>query len=140
MRTSRGFRVVTVALLLSLAAGLPGCVYDAYGPGPSAVRQPGYHYDYYYYPGASVYFNVYSGYYYYRSNNVWLRARALPSYIYLGPRVSLRIWSDRPYTYYNVHRERYRPSPSYRPNPTRDHRERRYDTDHHERYMKRYSH
>ncbi|MGA8260334.1 MAG: hypothetical protein WB783_09005 [Arenicellales bacterium] len=138
MHTSRRLRVLTTVLFLGLAAGLPGCVYDAYGPGPAAVGHPAYYYDYYYYPGASVYFNLYSGYYYYRSNNVWIRARALPSYIYLGPRVSLRIWSDRPYTYYNVHRERYRPGPSYRPSPGRDHGERRYDADRHQQYLKRY--
>lgn len=140
MNSIRSFRLVTAALLVSLVTLLPGCAYDVYGPGPSAVQHPAYYYDYNYYPGAGVYFNIYSGYYYYRSNNVWMRARVLPSSIYLGPHVGLRIWSDRPYTYYNAHRERYHPARSYHPSAARNRTERRNNYDRHEQYLKRYRH
>lgn len=139
MEINNRFKLPAAAWLLALTMLLPACVADVYGPGPYTQPQnPAYYYDYSYYPNSGVYFNYYSGYYYYRSNNARMRVRTLPPHVYLGSRVALRIKSDRPYTYYNVHRQRYRPSPGYHPDPTRDRRERSYNRDHHEQYLKRY--
>lgn len=121
--------------MLALAGVMTSC---APAPYPSYSPHPAYFYDYAYFPGPGVYFNYYSGYYYYRSHNAWVQARALPPDIYLGPRVALRIWSDRPYTYYQVHHKRYRPPASYHPSRSKDRYERSYNHEHHQQYLKRY--
>ena len=140
MTSIQRYRLLVAGAFLALTAVISGCAYDVYGPAPDGGGQAAYYYDYDYYPAAGVYFNFYSGYYYYRSNNVWVRARLLPAHIYLGPRVALRIRSDKPYTYYSIHRERYRPSRSYQPSAARNQTERRYNQQRHERYLREYRH
>lgn len=131
-----------MASMLLLLAILPGCVY--YDPAPYSrpdVRyQSPYYYDYHYYPSTGIYFNVYSGRYYYRSRNRWIQARVLPPHIYIGPRerIHLRIWSDQPYRNYNLHRQRFRPHPGYRHVPDRNRFERRYNRNQHDQYLRRY--
>lgn len=101
--------------------------------------RPPQNYDYHYYPSARAYFHLYSDYYYYRPYNTWLRVRTLPPGIYLGPRerVHLRVWSNKPYLYHDIHRQRYHPYPGYRRDPNRDRYERRYNRTRHEQYQRR---
>lgn len=137
--------VAVVATLLTAVVTLAaGCAYETYRPGPytrSPVQyRPMYTYDYHYYPSAQVYFHVYSGYYYYRPYDAWLRVRTLPPHIYLGPseRIHLRIWSAPPYIQHDIHRKRYRPHPNYRRDRNLDRYERRYNARHYQEYRRRY--
>ncbi|HSH42455.1 MAG TPA: hypothetical protein VK973_10075 [Arenicellales bacterium] len=144
MRNTLRSRAAAAALLASIAVLVSGCAYDVYHPGPrysSTVQyRPAYTYDYHYYPSARVYFHLYSGYYYYRPYNTWLRVRTLPPNIYLGPqeRVQVRIWSNKPYLRHQVHSQRYRPHPDFRRDPRHDRYERRYNDRHHQLYMRPY--
>jgi hypothetical protein len=65
--------------------------------------------DYYYYPGARVYFHPWSGYYYYSDGGHWLRTRTLPemAFIYGNERVLVRVSGHPPYYYYDRHRKGY---------------------------------
>ena len=53
----------------------------------------------YYYPYWSVYFNISTGYYYYRDGVTWIKVRTLPSRFILDDRDRVRIVvnSDKPY-------------------------------------------
>lgn len=144
MFCKRQFIKAPVALFLGLTALLSACAYDAYYPGPysspPAAHHPVHYYDYHYYPGAGVYFHLYSGYYYYRSGGAWVRFSILPPLIHIDSRdrIQLRIWSDKPYTHYRTHSERYHPYPGYHPDRDRDRYERKYNRSHHERYLRLY--
>lgn len=144
MPTMKLTRAAITILVTAIAALTAGCAYDVYRPGPygrSVVTyRPAYTYDYHYYPSARVYFHLYSGYYYYRPYNTWLRVRRLPPHIYLGPgeRVHLRIQSAPPYLRHDIHRKRFRPHPNYQRSRERDRYERRYNSRHHRQYFERY--
>lgn len=131
-------------VLLALITLFAGCAPRVYHTGtyvPPRVRYSSpYYYDYHYYPSVKVYFNLYSGWYYYRSGPGWVHARTLPSRFYLSPRdrVHLRIWADVPYRHFATHQERFRPYPSYRHNRDYNRFERRYNRSHHEQYLRRY--
>jgi hypothetical protein len=115
-----------------LVAVLVGCV--AEGPVPPA---PGpYWYDYYYYPSVGVYFDIYSGNYYYRSGDRWAHSPALPPTIHLDQRDRHRFESRERKPYHNdqQHRERFKPLPSYKPNQDHDRQEREYNRKSHEQY------
>lgn len=146
MHSHSRFRLLPLILLLGTAVLTPSCAYDSYGPRPytrpATHYRPAYYYDYHYYPSAGVYFNLYSGYYYYRSGGIWVRARVLPSRIYLGPRdrIHMRIWADKPYAYYSLHRQRFSPPPHYQRDRDRNRFERSYNRSHHEQYLRRYRH
>ncbi|MEJ2687772.1 MAG: hypothetical protein P8124_11305 [Gammaproteobacteria bacterium] len=132
-------RIGLVALLLTAtAAGLSGCA-AYYGP-PAYAHSP-YYYDYYYYPHAHVYFQIYSGEYYYRSGGTWRRSRTLPKNIYLDrrDRVPMHIPGKTPYTH-NTQRPQARPAPSphYQRTPQRNRQERQNNQRHHEEYRQRY--
>ena len=126
-------------LLTATAAGLSGCA-AYYGPPATYVRSP-YYYDYYYYPHADVYFQIYSGEYYYRSGGAWRRSRALPKNVYPDrrDRGPMHIPGKTPYTH-NVQRPQARPSPNrqYQRSPQQNREERQNNTRRHEEYRKRY--
>lgn len=136
--------LVTVALMVLLPTVVTGCAYHHYDPVPYSRPQVRYHspyyYDYHYYPSVGVYFNVYSGRYYYRSHSTWVQSRVLPPNIYIGPRerIHLRIWSDQPYRHYDLHRQRFRAHPGYRHDPDRNRFEHRYNLSQHNRYLRKY--
>jgi len=144
MRTTTRSRAAMAALFAAVMTLASGCAYDTYRPGPyarsSVYYRPAYLYDYHYYPSTRVYFHVYSGYYYYRPYNTWLRVRKLPPHIYLGPgdRIHLRIRVAKPYLGHDIHRKRFRSHPRYRHDRARDRYERRYNRRHHLDYRKRY--
>ena len=135
---------LALPLSAGLIAALAGCGHGPYHPGPYSrphVRYSSpYYYDYHFYPSTGVYFNVYSGRYYYRFGGRWVNARSLPSHIYIGPgdRIHTRIWSDRPYLHRDLHRKRFRPHPYYRRHWERNRFERRYNRNNHRRYVQRY--
>lgn len=130
----------SLALALTLAAGLTGCA-AYYHEGPPVYRSAYYHYPYYYYyyPSTGVYFHIYSGYYYYPDGTRWIRVRDLPPRYHLDRHDRIPLWidADKPYSRYTQHRERYRPDPHYRPDPARDPEERRHNRQEHERYRNR---
>ena len=63
--------------------------------------------DYFYYPNSDVYFHMYSGNYYYRNDNQWIRSRHLPKQTYLDQRVrrQLVIKETEPYHHHREHRQ-----------------------------------
>jgi len=125
---------LTVAAVMLLAAACNG---PAYRAGPAA-----YSHDYYYYPHTDVYYRIYTGDYYYRSGDDWLRVRVLPRSVYLDPRVrvTLRIDDPRPYVRHREHRAAHPPPPGYRfvPDRDRDRAEREHNLRRHEEYRERY--
>lgn len=144
MRRNKRLAAAIAILLAAVVLIASGCAYDGYRHGPyaraPAHSRPPHYYDYHYYPSARVYFHLYTGHYYYRSRDTWIRVRNLPAHAYLGPRdrVKLRIWSDRPYVHYRTHRQRFLPRPGYRPDRSRDRFERSYNRRHHQQYLRRY--
>lgn len=105
----RGASLLAVGLS---AAGLAGC--------EVAVVRPAYgRFDYYYYPDVNVYFHVWTGYYYYYVDGVWVRATVLPGYILLDPvyRQVLVIEDPLPYRHNAQHRQRYARPAQVRPAP-----------------------
>jgi len=130
MKTLAWYRMYRVALLLGAAVMATGCAYDMYDTYDSrpVYRDDSYLYDYYYYPSIGVYFHLYSGYYYYHDDRNWYRSRKLPPRYRLDSHDRIKFYdrSERPYLHFDSHREEYRPSPEYRPDPDRDRSEREY--------------
>ena len=123
-------------ILAVLLLGGAGCTYaPRYDDGP-------YAYDYYYYPHVGVYFHLFSGHYYYRDHDRWLRVRALPPHIVLDHRVrrSLVIRDPQPYRHHEQHRAQYRAPPAFRHEPRYDRPEREHNRRLHEEYRKRWDH
>lgn len=139
MPTLKRLSVLRLFLAGSLAVAASGCVYVPNQPVPRSNAP--YYYDYYYYPHADVYFQLYTGEYYYRSGGNWRQARALPPNIYLDPgdRRQLRIENDKPYTQ-DQHRQAQPAPPGYRykPDPARDREERQNNTRRNDEYRKKY--
>ncbi len=129
-----------VALTALLLAGIVGCS-GYYRGGPPIYRSAYYHYPYhyYYYPSTSVYFHISSGYYHYRDGDYWRRAKKLPPKYHLDSHDRVRVWidTDKPFTRYKEHKDRYKPKPDFRPDPKRDPEERRNNERMHERYRNR---
>jgi len=130
MRISRNLKG-----LLIIVAGLAvtGCAVTVREPGPPAAGYGsayGYYDDYYYYPSARVYFQIYTGYYYYWAGNRWLRSRVLPGHIRLhaDDRHRLTIKDRYPYLRDHEYQRQYRPRPSQRYNEGDDRRERELNT------------
>ena len=122
MNRLKKIKVTLLGGLLTLM--LSSCVY---GPGYHHPNSAFYYpYGYYYYPNVSVYFQYSTGFYFYLSNNVWIRTKVLPPYIRLSPsqRIHLDIKSSKPYLYHKQHTEQYRPRPNYKPAPQLDRKER----------------
>ncbi|MGA7802893.1 MAG: hypothetical protein WCC36_19005 [Gammaproteobacteria bacterium] len=131
----------TVPLALLAAAALAACVAYPYQGAPPSYAQSPYYYDYYYYPHADVYFQLYTGEYYYRSGGSWRRSRSLPNTIYLDGRnrSQLRIPGNTPYGRDRDRRSVQRaPGPSYQRNPTQNREARRYNERRHEEYRQKY--
>ncbi|WP_125932033.1 hypothetical protein [Thiosocius teredinicola] len=121
-------------ILVGIAVALNACVYAPPHERPPAHR---YDYDYYYYPDVNVYFHLFSGHYYYRDHDRWLRVKVLPSHIYLDHRVRrpLMIKEPQPYRHHERHRAEYRPPANYRREPKydraeRDHNRRQFEVYH----------
>jgi hypothetical protein len=105
MQRRRFIRLLSGGAVVALDFGLAGC----YSPG-HYPRRPNY--GYYYYPGVNVYFHIYTGYYFYRVDGAWRRARSLPSHIYLSRRDRRQIYIREPRPYdrnLEHHREYNRP-------------------------------
>jgi hypothetical protein len=102
MNRRRFFQLMLGGALTTFGSGLTACA--VYRPYP---RNP--HYNYYYYPDVDVYFHIYTGYYYYVVDHVWVRSRTLPHYIYLSPaqRRTLSIHDAHPYTRNRAHRRQF---------------------------------
>lgn len=128
---------IWIALMVALVTA--ACTYAPARRGPP---YPDYYYDYYYYPHTDVYFQLYTGEYYYRTGRDWHRARILPRVIYLDPRerVTIRIRDPKPYLHAPAHRKAYPPPPNYRyvPNRERDRAEREHNLRQHEQFRDRY--
>ena len=65
---------------------------------------------YYYYPSAGVYYNVATSSYFYLNGGAWQVGISLPTTVVIDPSayVSLELDTDRPYLYYEEHRNKYR--------------------------------
>lgn len=124
--------------IAAIFPGLAGC----YGPAPYGPPHPTppQYYDYYYYPHVDVYFHIYTGWYYYRSGDVWRRTRRLPPHIRLDPRYRrpIVVRDDPPHRKYPEHRKTYPPPRDWRPEPRQDRRERDDNRRQHEEYLKRW--
>lgn len=131
----RAILVSLIPVLMTSAASisLTGCA--AYYDRPSPVYQRSVYtpYDYYYYPSVQIYFNVATGYYYYRDGAIWLRTRILPSRYLLDSRDRVRvvIKSDKPYLWNEQHRATYQKNPAYKVDRARDLQERNYHGNQH---------
>ena len=131
----------TFPLVLLAAAALTACVAYPYRGQPAPYASAPYYYDYYYYPQADVYFQLYTGEYYYRSGGGWRRSRSLPDNIYLDRRYreQLRIPDKTPYAHDRDRRSLQRaPGPGYQRNPAQNREERRENERRHEEYRQRY--
>lgn len=129
-----------MALGTLLLASIVGCS-GYYRGGPPVYRSEYYNYPYhyYYYPSSSVYFHLSSGHYHYLDGDFWKRANKLPPKYHLDHRDRVPVWldTDKPFTRYKGHRDKYRPRPDFRPDPKRDSEERRNNERMHERYRNR---
>lgn len=128
----------TLAIAFLAAVALAGCVAYPYG-GPGYYASSPYYYDYYYYPHADVYFQLYTGEYYYRSGGAWRRSRTLPPNIYLDrrDREQLQIRDKTPYARDRDRRSTIR-TPTYQRNPAYNREERQYNERRHEEYRQKY--
>jgi hypothetical protein len=133
--------IETLSFVLAVTLGLVACApYPPHGPPPPPPR-PAYYYDYYYYPHADVYFQIYTGEYYYRHGNTWRRSRTLPRNIYLHPRdrEHLRIRDKKPYARDHERRAAERASGHrYNRDPERNRQERQHNRRSYEQYRKNY--
>jgi hypothetical protein len=118
--------------VLVLVIGIAGCAVE----GPIPPGPVPYWYDYYFYPSVGVYFNIHSGYYYYRSGGRWVHTLILPPTIRLDQkdRHSFRSKEPEPFRNDREHRDRFKPIPHYQPNRDRDHREREFNRETHKQY------
>lgn len=127
-----GLLLVGLSLL-----GLTACTYA-----PRYDDPPAYRSDYYYYPSVGVYFHLFSGDYYYRDGDRWLRTRVLPRHIALDHRLRrpLVIRDPEPYRHNASHRERYAPPPGFKRDPRYDRPERERNGRQHREYRERWQH
>lgn len=118
-----------LAVLALVVIGLSSCVVE----GTSGL------YDYYYYPSASVYFNIHSGYYRYYDHGRWIRSSTLPPTIHLSPRDRHFFQTREPEPFHRnrQYQERFKPTPHYQPNAEHDRQERRFDRDAYNRYKRK---
>ena len=89
-----------------------------------------------------MYFQIYTGEYYFRAGSAWHRSRVLPTTIYLDPRDrhELHIRDDKPYVRDREYRQSIKPAPGYRyePNRAQDRDARRYNERRTQEYRKKY--
>lgn len=115
MKPATAVKLAAGMLLATSTLTLAGCYVEPYhrpGPPPHAPAH-GYRwhqYDYFYYPSVGVYFNIYSGTYYYRDGHSWRHSTWLPPKIVIQPRerVQIRIQDKHPWKHDWEYRERYR--------------------------------
>lgn len=104
-------RLLSGGAAVALVSGVSGCVYSEARPVRRVYPYPGPYgvYDYYYYPGANVYYHQYSDHYYYYDDHVWRRSRRLPRHIHLDDRERRRFEyrGERPYDRNREHREQF---------------------------------
>ncbi|MCB1764199.1 MAG: hypothetical protein KDI27_13815 [Gammaproteobacteria bacterium] len=133
MQAKTALYLMFVASLFSISA----CVYV-----PRYHDRADYADEYYYYPNVGVYFHLFSGDYYYRDHDHWLRVRELPRHIHLDHRVrqNVVIREREPYRDYHRHQEQFRSPPKFRPEPRYDAPEREHNQRLHDQYHQRWQH
>jgi hypothetical protein len=115
VQNSDTFSRYPVILIALAMLGMSGCaVYDRpYHPSyVHPIPSPGVtYYDYWYYPGVQVYFDINRRVYFYYSSTGWVQVRVLPPALRarLGTHVPLRSRYTRPYVEHNEHYRRYPP-------------------------------
>ena len=129
-------KVVVAAAGALVVLGSVSCSH--YSP-PSHAPAHGYRWhahDYYYYPGVHVYYHIYTGYYYYRSSDVWVKVKVLPRHILIGrrDRVKIRVKGKNPHSLHEEHRHRYEPKKYIKTKRRHDRKEREYLHDRHKDY------
>lgn len=141
MKNSKLLSRIVVLFLASLFTGMAGCtiVVGDGGPphhAPAWGHRSHVYYDYYYYPHAHVYYNVYTGYYFYLSGSSWISVRVLPRHIHIDrqDRVRLKLRDKKPYLKNREHREKYRSRSKRKYNKRYDRRERDYNRKEHRKY------
>lgn len=113
-------RIITILLASLAGASLGGCaVYDGPYRGGYMYTSPpaGFAYfDYWYYPGVQVYYDIHRHVYFYLGSGGWIQTRVLPPPLKarLGNHVPIHSRYDRPYMEHNDHRRRY-PQNYYQP-------------------------
>jgi hypothetical protein len=128
------------ACTIALASGLTGCYGPAYYEEPAP---PPYYDDYYYYPDVDVYFQIYTGWYYYKADGIWWRTKHLPTRYHLDPwyRRPLVMKANPAHRPPPPHREAFPPPPAHRPPAsTRNREERQHNERMHEEYILRWKH
>ncbi|MEJ2360993.1 MAG: hypothetical protein P8Z75_06145 [Gammaproteobacteria bacterium] len=106
-------RIVLIGLAAAASLSLGGCAVNGrpyvsagyvYG-GPAGVA----YFDYWYYPGVRVYYDIHRHVYFYPSNGSWVQVRVLPPALRarLGRHVVVKSRYQRPYREYNEHHRRY---------------------------------
>jgi hypothetical protein len=119
--------------ILALVVGVASCAVE--GPVPPPPPGP-YLYDYFFYPSVGVYFNIRSGYYYFRSDGRWVRSNSLPPRIRLDHRDRHRIETREPEPYRRnpQYQQRFKPIPHYQPSRNHDHQEREFNRQSHKQF------
>lgn len=108
-------RILSIVLLSLLGACLSSCaVYDGpYRGGYMQTMPPAgiAYYDYWYYPGVQVYYDINRHVYFYLGSSGWIQVRVLPPTLRarLGGYVPIHSRYARPYREYNEHRRKYPP-------------------------------
>ena len=98
-------RVFIIVLALAASAALPGCV--AY---PRPYGSGGYvYFDYWYYPGIRVYYDIHRHIYFYPDGGNWIQVRVLPPELqaHLGSYVVIKSRYQQPYREFSEHHRRY---------------------------------
>ena len=105
-------RVVIIVLAIVVSTALPGCV--AY---PRPYDSGGYvYFDYWYYPGIRVYYDIHRHIYFYPDGGNWIQVRVLPPELqaHLGTYVVIKSRYQQPYREFSEHHRRY-PEHYYQP-------------------------
>ena len=128
------FGALTIALLLGTSA----CTYAPRHDDPISWSR----HNSYYYPHVGVYFHLYSGDYFYRDSNAWVRVKVLPKRYALDHRVrrTLVIKDELPYRYHARHREHHRLPADFRYDWQHDKAEREHNHRRHMEYRQRRHH
>lgn len=104
-------RLTAGSAMVALMPGMTACTTErtVYRTAPPAY--PPEYYRYYYYPNAGVYYQVYTGFYFYFFNGAWRRTRQRPVFLNLDrrTRVIIVIRDERPYDRHREHERRYPP-------------------------------
>ncbi len=104
--------LVITAIGLGLLMTISGCFAVVADDEPWAPDGHRGQYEYYYYPGPSVYFDKHRDLYYYHDGGHWQESHTPPPNFHTGnPHRELRLDTDKPYKYHSDVERRFPPGP-----------------------------